>query len=236
MYELNRKSDNAAGSDNDNASSTPRRLLLQSDLARALTVHDRSVRRKAAELQISASIADLASKTAQTAQLNDLQRQVKVLQERLATRPAPATSSSKLPPSASAPSPRSTARALAVASTTTPKRASARLKDFGPARRNCAHCHGRHLAPGQGLRVPPSRLCDTGLRWASHLLTPLAASRPRTPRRIRPPRRRSVPYRGTSRVQPYARRQITCARRPPRHFLPCSPGLFHATPPRGIAP
>jgi len=97
MYRSSRKSDNAADSDDDSASSTPCRLLLQSDLARALKEHDRSVRRKAEELQISTSIADLASKPTQTAQLTDLQRQEKVLQEQLATRLAPATSSSKRP-------------------------------------------------------------------------------------------------------------------------------------------
>jgi len=129
MYKANRESGSAADSDDDSASSTPRRMLLQSDLARALKQHDRSVRRKAEELQISTSITDLASTPAQTTQLADLQRQLKVLQERVATQHAPATSSSKRPsaapapenPAAPAPSPRSTARALAVASTTAPK-------------------------------------------------------------------------------------------------------------------
>jgi len=47
MYKANRESGSAADSDDDSASSTPRRMLLQSDLVRALKQHDRSVRRKA---------------------------------------------------------------------------------------------------------------------------------------------------------------------------------------------
>ena len=95
------------------------------------------------------------------------------------------------------------------------------------------------MTPRQGLRVPPSRLRVTSLRWASHILTSLATPRPRTPPRIRPGRphcRRSATYRGTSRVQPYARRQITSANCPPRHFSPCLYRLFRFAPLRGIAP
>jgi len=88
MYKANRESSNAADSDDDSAFSTSRRMLLQSDLARALKAHDGSVRRKAKELQISTSITDLASTPAQTTQLADLQHQVKVLQERVASRGA----------------------------------------------------------------------------------------------------------------------------------------------------
>jgi len=72
MYKSNRESGNAADSDDDSASSTPRRLLLQSDLAWALKEHDRSIRRKAEELRISTSITDLASTPAQATQLADL--------------------------------------------------------------------------------------------------------------------------------------------------------------------
>jgi len=144
MYKANRELGGAADSDDDSASSTPRHMLLQSDIARALKQHDRSVRRKAEELQVSTLITDLASTPAQTTQLADLQRQLKVLQERVVTQHAPATSSSKRPSAvpasanraAPAPSPRSTARALAVASTTAPKRAisRAKAKDIGPVR------------------------------------------------------------------------------------------------------
>ena len=88
MYKANRESVNAADSDNDSAYSTPRRLLLQSDLARALKEHDRDVRRKAKDLQIRTSIAKLAPTPARAPQLADLQRQLKTLQERLATQHA----------------------------------------------------------------------------------------------------------------------------------------------------
>jgi len=72
MYKANRESVNAADSDDDSAYSTPRQLLLQSDLARALKEHDRDVRRKAEDLQIRTSIADLASTPARAPQLADL--------------------------------------------------------------------------------------------------------------------------------------------------------------------
>jgi len=203
MYKSNRESGNAADSDDNSASSTPRRLLLQSDLARALKEHDRSVRRKDKELRISTSITDLASTPAQATQLADLQRQLTVLQERLATRHAPATSSSKRPsaapapanPAAPVPSPRSTARALAVASTTAPKRAIARAKDIGPRMRNCAHCDGRHLdrdcashprasaSPASGghpTSSPPTPPRDLGPPAASAPVAPTAVAPPHT--------------------------------------------------------
>jgi len=95
----------------------------------------------------------------------------------------------------------------------------------------------RRTAPRQELPIPPSRLRATCLRWASRVPTSLATSRLRTTRRIRPERphrRRSAPYRGTSRIQPCARRQSTCALCPPRHFSPCSSDPVRFTPLRGI--
>jgi len=208
MYKSNRESaGNAADSDDDSASSTPRRLLLQSDLARALKEHDRSVRRKAEELRISTSITDFASTPAQATQLADLQQQLKVLQERLAMRHAPATSSSKRPsaapapanPVAPVPSPRSTARALAVASTTAPKRAIARAKDIGPRMRNCAHCDvtdGTWTETARPTLAPPRHQPQVGLPHP-HLPRHLATSDPPPhppPRSPPPPSLRPIPW------------------------------------------
>jgi len=187
MYKAKRKSSNAADSDDNSAFSTSRRMLLQSDLARALKAHDGSVRRKAKELQISTSITDLASTSAQTTQLADLQHQVKVLQERVAARGAPATFSSKRPsaapapanPAAPVPSPRSTARALAVASTTAPKRAISRAKAIRPNMRSCAHCEERHLDRDCPSRLPASAPPASG--------GPLASPPPSPPRDLGPP-------------------------------------------------
>jgi len=117
MYKSSRQSGDGADSDGDNASNTQRRVLLQSDLVRALKEHDRSVRRKAEELKLHASIPDLASKPAQAAQLTDLQRPAagEVLQDQLASRQAHATTSTKRPTAATAPSPPTATRVLAVA-------------------------------------------------------------------------------------------------------------------------
>jgi len=253
MYKSHRESDNAADSDDDSASSTPRRLLLQSDLARALKEHDRSVRRKAEELQISTSIADLASKPAQTAQLADLQRQLKVLQERLATR----LPLQRPPPSVHRWPPRHR-RAPRHARWQWPPQRHQNQRARGPRTSDpqCATAHtatdGTWTGTAHPTLAPLRHRLQVGLP-PPHLPRRLATSDPpphpprsppppslpRTPRRIRPGRphrRRSAPYRGTSRVQPYARRQITSARRPPRHFSPCFPGLFRSTPLRGIAP
>ena len=101
-----------------------------------------------------------------------------------------------------------------------------------------AHTATNGTSTGTALPIPPSRLRATRLRWASRIPTSLATSRPRTTRRIcpeRPHRRRSAPYHGTSRIQPCARRQSTCALCPPCHFSPCSSGPVHFAPLRGIA-
>jgi len=194
MYKSSRQSGDAADLDDDNASNTPCRLLLQFNLVRALKEHDRSVRRKAEELKLNASIADLASTSAQTAQLTDLQRQVKVLQDQLASRLAHATSSTKRPTAATAPSPHSTARALVVASMTTRTRTNTRTKDFAPHMRDCVHCHGRHM----------DRDCTSRPRALATSASggPPTSSPPPPPRDLRPPAA-SAPVAPTANVPPH---------------------------------
>jgi len=179
MYKSSRQSGSAADSDDDNASNTQRRMLLQSDLVRALKEHDRSVRRKAEELKLHTSIIDLASKPAHAAQLTDLQRQVKVLQDQLASRQAHATTSTKHPTAAIAPSPPSAARALAVASTTTRARTNTQTKDLTPRMRNCAHCHGRHMDKDCTSHPRASVTSTSG--------GPLTSTPPPPPRDLPPP-------------------------------------------------
>jgi len=72
-------------------------MLMQLDIVRALKQkeHDKSVRCKAEEIKLHASVADLASKPARAAKLNDLQRQLASLQQQLATRQASTTTSTK---------------------------------------------------------------------------------------------------------------------------------------------
>jgi len=179
MYKSSRQSGDASDSDDDNASSTQRSTLLRTDLVRALKEHDRSVCRKAEALKLNASIADLASKPAQTAQLSDLHRQVKALQDQLALRQACTTSSTKRPTAASAPSPPPTARALAVAPTATRARTNTRTKDYTLSMRDCVHCHGRHMDKDCTSRPHASTTSASG--------GPLTSSPPPPPRDLRPP-------------------------------------------------
>ena len=245
MYKANRESNSAADSDDDSAFGTMRRMLLQSAI------------RPRAGAQGARQLRSPQSQGASDQHLDHRPR-LHARADNAARRP---TASSEGPAGASrgAGCPCNVLLQASIGGPRTGKpRGPRAIAALHGARTRGGLCNGtqtsdaaghgnrtkhaqlrtpRRTAPRQGLPIPPSRLRATCLMWASRVPTSLASSRPRATRPIRPKRphrRRSAPYRGTSRIRPCARRQSTCALCPPRLFPPRSSGPVHLAPPRGI--